>query len=389
MHLDHIKMSKEEICTHFADDYNRFLGAVATPIFQDSTFKHIEGSGYGGIGHYVYTMDNNPTTEIAEKKIAALEEGEDCVCFSSGMAAISSACMHYLSAGSHVIYLRNSYHSTKILISSYLERLGVKSTEVIGTSIDDFEMAVRPNTKLIMLESPATHLFCLQDIAAVVQLAKSRGIATVIDNSWATPMYMNPLSMGIDIVVHTASTYLGGHSDIIGGALISNKDVCDNIRGYGRSLFGACFDPQAAFLLIRGLRTLPVRMKVHMESGMAVATFLESHPKVRGVFYPGLESHPQHALAKSQMSGYSGLLSFTPRFSSLEKQTEFCDNLEHFIHGSSWGGYGSCVTSTTVWDNESEKVTGLPRGTLRLSIGLEKVETLMDSLDWALQKYCE
>jgi len=193
----------------------------------------------------------------------------------------------------------------------------------------------------------------------------------------------------VDIVVHTASKYLGGHSDIIGGALVASKEICDPIRGDERGILGAGLDPQAAFLMIRGIRTLPIRMKAHTESGMKVARFLENHPKVKGVFYPGLESHPQHELAKTQMTGYAGLLSFTPKFASAEKQTEFCDNLEYFIHGPSWGGFESLVCGTVGWDDESVKAIGIPRGTLRIAIGLERVETLMDSLDRSLNKYCE
>lgn len=372
-------MTKEDILMHLGDDYDRYLGAIVPPIFQNSLFTR-KNKDHG----YVYTRIGNPTTEIAERKIAALEEGEAGKCFSSGMGAISAAIMSFVSAGAHVICIRSAYGPTREFLSSYLVRFGVETTFVTGDRLDEFEQAIRPNTKLIYLESPSSHLFVLQDLEAVAQLAKARGIGTIIDNTWATPLFCNPLRFGIDMVVHSASKYLGGHSDIIGGVVIGRADAMEKITHEERALFGANMDPHQSWLLLRGMRTLPVRMRQHQESAMKIAEFLESHSKVEQVYYPGLKSHPQYELGRKLYTGYTGLISFLPRASE-QGIREMIPKLHYFEFGPSWGGFESLIVDPGVGiSEEASQATGIPRGLLRISVGLESVDSLIADLDQAL-----
>jgi cystathionine gamma-lyase len=371
---------KEDICTHLGDDYDRYLGAIVPPIFQNSLFTRTT-TDHG----YVYTRVSNPTIEIAEQKIAALEEGEAARCFASGMAAISAAVMHGIEKDSHVICAANAYPPARIFLDSYLSRFGVETTFVSGVSLAEFEQAVRPNTKVIYLESPASVVFTLQDLEQVAALAKAKGILTIVDNSWATPMYQNPLKFGIDLVVHSASKYLGGHSDIVAGVVVGSQARMEQLTHNERSLFGANMDPHQAWLLIRGLRTLPLRMRQHQESAMKIAAFLEAHPKIKQVLYPGLPSHPQYSLGRKQMSGYSGLMSFVPA-GSREQIRQFMKRLKLFQEGPSWGGHESLISGPGVdLDEETSLKTGIPVGLLRISVGLEHADSLIEDLEQAMR----
>ncbi len=375
------KWSKEDICAHLGDEYDRYLGAIVPPIFQNTLFtRKTVNHGYN------YTRVSNPTTEIAEKKIAALEEGEEARCFSSGMAAISAALTHYLEKDSHVICPRAVYLPVKVFLETYMKKFGCEVTFVSGESLEEFEQAIRPNTKIIYLESPLSNIFTLQDLEAISALAKYHGIATIIDNTWATPLYQNPLKYGIDLVVHSASKYMGGHSDILGGVIVGSKDVLDSIMNNERSLFGAVMDPHQSWLLIRSLRTLPVRLKQHQENGMQVAAFLESHPRVSAVYYPGLQSHPQYELGRKQMSGYCGLLSFVPR-GDKQQIMKMMKSLQYFEEGPSWGGFESLINSPGLWVNEETSIqSGIPIGLIRISVGLESADSIMGDLDRALNE---
>lgn len=371
--------SKEDICAHLGDDYDRFLGAIVPPIFQNSLFTR-KTVNHG----YTYTRVTNPTTEIAETKIAALEEGEEAKCFASGMAAITSTLMSVLEQGSHVLCPRSVYTPTRAFLENYMPRFGVEATFVESESVEAFERAIRPNTKVILLESPVSNLFTLQDLAQLAGLARAHNLTTIIDNTWATPMYQNPIRLGIDLVVHSASKYMGGHSDIVGGVVVGRKETLTEIMHRERGMFGAIMDPHQSWLLLRGLRTLPLRMRQHQESGMKVAKFLEEHPAVERVFYPGLQSHPQFELGRKQMSGYSGLMSFVPK-GSAEQIRAFIKQLSFFEEGPSWGGFESLINSPGVGiSEEASNLTGIPSGLVRISVGLEKAETLIDDLDRGL-----
>lgn len=373
------ELTQEDICTHLGDDYDDFMGAIVPPIFQNSLFTR-KRTDHG----YNYTRVSNPTIEIAEKKIAALEGGQEARCFSSGMAAISAIIMSYIGQGSHIIAPKNIYGPTRYFIETYLNRFGVTTTFVSGEEVEDFERVIRPETSLIYLESPVSNVFDMQDLEGIAKLARAKGIATVVDNTWATPIFQNPLSLGIDVVVHSATKYMGGHSDIVAGVMVGKKELMESITHNERGLFGATMDPHQAWLLIRGLRTLPLRMKQHQASALEIARFLEAHDRVDRVLYPGLESHPQYELGKKQMKGYSGLMGFVPKGNGGDI-VRFVKALKCFEEGPSWGGFESLINTPGLGiDEETSKEMGIPQGLVRISIGLENVDTLMEDLDRAL-----
>lgn len=372
--------TKEDICTHLGDEYDRYLGAIVPPIFQNSLFtcKRSQNAGYH------YTRTGNPTIEIAEQKIAALEEGEAAVAFSSGMAAITSALMHHLDKDSHVVALRNIYGPARDFLDTYLTRFGISITYVTGDSMDELAAALRPETRLIYLESPTTFLFTMHDLQAIADLARSHGAATIIDNTWATPLYQNPLRFGIDMVLHSASKYLGGHSDIVAGIVVGKREAMERLCRAERALFGGVMDPHQSWLLTRGLRTLPIRMKQHQENAMAVAQFLERHPKVERVLFPGLPSHPQYELGRRQMAGYSGLFSFLLRGTGAQA-IQFGKALEFFEEGPSWGGFESLYNPIGVNLGPAGRAAlQVPENLIRISVGLENLQTILRDLDQAL-----
>lgn len=383
------RFSDEYICTHLGDEYGRFNGAVIPPIYQNSlfvfeNFDDLANAMKDEQNNYLYWRGTNPTVEIVEKKIAALEKGEKCKLFSSGMAAISSAILTFLKAGDHVVSISNIYGPTTKFFE-YLEKFGVSYTNTPSTDLDVIEGLIQPNTKLIYLESPTTMTFKLLDLKAIASLAKEKEIRTVIDNTWATPLYQNPISLGIDIVVHSVSKYLGGHSDIVGGALITSNEIMIHLFYHEYQLLGGVMPPYEAWLLMRGLRTLPIRMRAHQESGLKVAQFLENHPSVKGVNYPGLKSSPDYELGKQQLKGYSGLMSFELADNSFESVRKVINSLKHFQIGVSWGGFESLVISPNYGYNTEQLISnGLDPGLIRISVGLENVDELIEDLDDSL-----
>ena len=373
----------EDICAHLGDEYGKFCGAIVPPIFQNSLFvQPTEANGITG-SDYVYSRVSNPTTDIAERKIAALEGADGALCFGSGMAALSTGIMYYMKANCHVVLVASSYGGAQALIKGYFPRkFGVTYTLVEGNSVEEIEAAIRPETTLIYLESPCTFTLKLQDLDAVAAIAKARGIGTVIDNTYATPLHQQPLKHGIDIVCHTASKYMGGHSDIVGGVLAARREIIEEIQNVDRTLFGGIMDPHAAWLLIRGLRTLPLRLKQHGESGKKVAAYLEKHPKVQKVFYPGSETYEQKELFEKYLTGTNGLLSFVPNGEPEDIQ-KFVGKLHYFQNGCSWGGFESLAIYIPC-DPDTIK-HGNPRHLVRIHVGLENVDHLIADLEQALE----
>lgn len=382
------KLTEEWICTHLGDEYDEYKGAVVPPIYQNSlhvfpTIEAKEAYNYKE-GEFLYGRYGNPTVDIVEKKIAALERGDAARCFGSGMAAISSALLTCLSAGDHVIAVKNVYGCTYTFLTKYLKRFNIDVTFVKGDKVSEFKDAIRENTKVIYLESPTTRNFLLQDLSAVAVLAKQHNIKTIIDNAWCTPLFQKPIEFGIDIVVHTLSKYLSGHSDVVGGVVISSQEIIDKITVEERELLGGILHPFEAWLVLRGIRTLPVRIKQHQENGMKVAQFLENHPKVKKMYYPGLPSHPQYELGKKQMTGSTGLMSFELD-TSPEKVRTFVNTLKLFKIGVSWGGFESLLTAPCLlWDDEKIKEFGLSKTMVRIGVGLEDVDELIEDLSSAL-----
>lgn len=375
-------MRSEEICTHYSEDPSRFAGAVTPPIFQSSLFTECEGNEGDREGRYAYTRVSNPTTEIVENKVAALEQGEAAKCFSSGMGAISAAMMHYLKKDSHVVAVASIYGPAHRFLAEYMKRFGVEVTFVKGTDTEEIEGAIRENTDLIYLESPSTYLFLVQDLAKIAEIAKRHHAATVIDNTYCTPIFQKPLTFGIDMVVHSASKYLGGHSDIIGGVVIGRKEDIDQIAQSERELFGAVMSPFDSWLMLRGIRTLPVRMKQHMANAMEMAAYFQELPVVKEVIYPWWETHPQYELAKKQMTGASGLMSVVFDLPG-EQIKRIVRELEFFHRGPSWGGFESLISPVGA-DLEQDNET-MKKGLVRLHIGLEGADLLKEDFERAVK----
>ncbi|MEJ5253210.1 MAG: PLP-dependent aspartate aminotransferase family protein [Armatimonadota bacterium] len=373
-------LSYEEICIHLGEDPERYMGSVVPPIFQNSLFTapSVEARSRRG-ERYIYTREANPTTDILNAKIAAMEGAETARCFASGMAAISAALMSQLRSGDHVVCVKNVYYPARALLQDYLSRFGVEVTFVQGTQVEHFEQAIRPNTRVFYLESPTSINLWLQPLEEVCALARARGITTIIDNTWATPVFQQPLQMGVDIVVHSASKYLGGHSDVIAGVVCTSQQHIEAIHRE-MTLIGGILDPFAGWLILRGLRTLPTRLYQHQANALRVAQWLAEHPAVHNVLYPGLPSHPQYDLARRQMSGFSGLFSFTLKRNSREAAVGVVNALRLFHIGVSWGGYESLALPMLIEDYDGEQRWGL-----RVHIGLEPPDSLIADLEGALR----
>lgn len=385
----------ETLMSHYAEDRENFLGAVVPPIFQNSLFVFPEWDDISAAfddpaNSYIYSRGNNPSAFITEEKIAKLAGGEKAKIFSSGMGAISSAILHYIRTGDHVITIKNTYGPTNNFLNKYLRgKMDIDVTFVTGNDIEEFNLAIKPNTKLIYIESPASSVFSLQDIKSVAETAQKNGINTIIDNTWATPIFQKPIELGIDIEVHSCSKYIGGHSDVVAGVIIGKTKDINEIFLEEHALFGAKIAPFEAWLLLRSLRTLPIRMQKHQENAMKIAEYLEKHPKVKTVLYPGLKSFPQYELGKKQMSGYSGLMSFIIDSEDLSLIKKFVNTLKIFKIGVSWGGHESLVFAPAIaylkeLPENQFKAMGISLGTIRISVGLENSEDLLNDLECAL-----
>ncbi len=387
----------ETMISHYAEERENYEGAVVPPIFQNSLFtfenwEAIDKAFDDRINTSIYSRGRNPGVHIVEKKLAALAGGEKSKLFTSGMAAITAAIMHFLNAGDHVIALKNMYGPANNLIHVYLkQKMGIESSFVFGTELSDFENAIQENTKLIYLESPSSAVFSIQDIEKVCKLAHKNGIKTIIDNTWATPIFQQPLKMGVDLEVHSCSKYIGGHSDVVAGLVIGNAADIDSISVNEFELLGGKIAPIEAWLIMRSLRTLPIRMKAHQEHALEVAEYLENHPKVQQVRYPGLKGFSQYELAKKQMSGYSGLMSFKLVSTNLDQIKLFFNSLELFMIGVSWGGHESLIYAPAIsylkeMSPQQFDALGISLGDMRISVGLENVEDLIADLEQALNK---
>lgn len=389
--------SIETLLAHFAENREDYQGAVVPPIYQNSLFtfedwEAIDAAFDDRTNQNIYSRGNNPTVTVAEQKIAAMAGGERAKLFASGMAAITAAVMHCVDAGDHIIGIHNIYGPANNLMRNYLrKKMGVETTFVAGGKVEDFAQAIRPNTRLIYLESPSSAVFGLQDIAAVAQLAKQHNIKTIIDNTWATPVFQKPLQMGIDLEVHSCSKYIGGHSDVVAGVVIGNKEIMEKLYVEEVELLGGKMAPFEGWLILRSLRTLPIRMKAHQENAMQVAQFLENHPKIDRVTYPGLQSFAQYALGQKQMTGYAGLLSFRLKTEELEQIKAFFNGLELFKIGVSWGGHESLIYAPAIsylkeLAPDQFAAMGISLGDMRISVGLENVEDLIGDLERGLGK---
>jgi cystathionine beta-lyase/cystathionine gamma-synthase len=380
------------IINELGEDRENYFNAVAPPIIQTSNFRvnkvdelrALFEDEYSG---YLYSRGLNPTVEILRKKLAALDGAEDCLVFNSGAAAIFASVLANVKAGDHIVSVDKPYTWAQRMFDIILPRFGVTTTYIDGTRIENFERAILPTTSVIYLESPNSWEFQLQDLTAVADLARSEGILTIIDNSYCTPLYQRPIEMGIDIAMQTATKYIGGHSDTVGGVLTGSKAMIKKIFDSEFLNIGSGIQPFNAWLLIRGLRTLPARLDRITQTTRKVADFLKNHPKVEGILFPFDESFPQYALARRQMQGACGLLSFYVHAGTRQQIVRFCESMQHIMMAVSWGGHESlilprCASLTPEQFDASSKEHRM----LRLYTGLEDAEYLIRVLEQAFAK---
>lgn len=385
----HIDPADELTCLGHGEDPQSQAGSMSPPIVQTSLFAHRSTDDLtAGLAaehqSHVYTLGQNPTVEAVETKIAKLERGESCKVLSSGMAAISAVFLGLLESGAHVLFVNNTYGPT-LQLADRLRSFGIDYDVVLSSDLDQIAAAMKPETRMVWMESPGTMLFRVVDIGAIAELAREHGALTVIDNSWATPLFQKPLLLGVDLVVHAATKYMGGHSDVIAGAIVGSAELLKKIFYNSYLLLGGAIGPFDAWLVNRGLRTLPNRMRQHHTDGLALALYLDEQPEVRRVFHPGVAADP--ALIKTQLSGFSGLFSFELDTDSYAEVASFVDRLRLFRIGVSWGG----VESLALTPNQSTNAANLacqqiPPGTVRLSVGLEGATVLIKDLEQAFSR---
>ncbi|BDS12070.1 aminotransferase class V-fold PLP-dependent enzyme [Aureispira anguillae] len=380
-----------QILTHTGEHKEEYYNAIVPPIIQSSNFAFPSIAAFRAgfkdeLDSSLYTRGNNPTVRILRQKLAAMEGSEDALVFSSGAAAIAAAVIANVAAGDHIICVQKPYSWTAKLIGNFLQRFGVEHSFVDGRSIKNIEAEIRPNTTVMMLESPNSLTFELQDLKACAALAQQHQITTIIDNSYCSPYYQNPIEYGIDIVVHSGTKYLGGHSDVVFGVVCSSQSMIKKIFASEYMTLGACISPNDAWLVIRGLRTLPIRLEKISQTTQTVIQYLKKHPKVDYVCYPLDEDFPQYELAKEQMRGAGGLFSVNFKANSIEQMERFCDSLTDFFQlAVSWGGHEALQIPTCVFYNlHPNEVPPLPFTFVRYYIGLEEADYLIDKFERAL-----
>ncbi|MFN7328987.1 MAG: cystathionine gamma-synthase [Bacteroidota bacterium] len=362
-------------------------GAIMTPIFQTSTYVQESPSKHKG---YAYARGANPTRNQLQKNIAALENGKFGLCFSSGMGA-TDAVLRLLNPGDEVITSNDLYGGSYRLFTKVYERAGIKFHFINLAKAENITPYITPKTRLLWLETPSNPLMRVIDIAACVALVKKHNIQVAVDNTFASPYLQNPLDLGADIVMHSVTKYLGGHSDVIMGALVVNDEQLYKDLAFIANSCGAVPGPQDSFLVLRGIKTLHLRMERHCFNGKKVAEYLRNHPKVGKVYWPGFNDHPNHDVAKKQMRDFGGMISFTLKNDSLENATTLMENMEVFSLAESLGGVESLINHPASMTHASipreERIkNGLSDSLIRLSVGVEDIEDLLADLEQALKK---
>ncbi len=383
-------MDISQIINELGEDRENYFNAVAPPIMQTSNFAFkkvadLSKAFEDEMGSYLYSRGLNPTVDILRKKLAALDGAEDCLVFNNGAAAIFAGIFANVKSGDHIVSVKAPYTWVQRMLDVILPRFGVTATYINGTKIENWEKATLPSTTFYYLESPNSWDFALQPIKEVAALAKSKGITTLIDNSYCTPLYQKPIEMGIDIAMQTATKYIGGHSDTLGGVLCGSHAMMKKIFDSEYLNIGSGIQPFNAWLLIRGLRTLPARIERITKSTAGVVAYMKQHPKVESILFPFDESFSQYELAKEQMKGACGLFTMVLKTDTRESNVRFCETLKHIMMAVSWGGHESLVIP---------KCAGLKPGDfdpnnkehryVRMYVGLEEPQYLINDLEQAL-----
>ena len=380
-----------------AGTLKNLYGTLAMPIYQTSTFI-FDSAEQGGRrfaleeAGYIYTRLGNPTTTVLENKIAVLEEGEAGVAMSSGMGAISSTLWTVLKAGDHIVTDKTLYGCTFALMNHGLTRFGVEVTFVDTSNLDEVKNAMKENTRVVYLETPANPNLKIVDLEGVCKVAHTNpNTLVIVDNTFATPYMQKPLKLGVDVVVHSATKYLNGHGDVIAGLVVTNKELADQIRFVGlKDMTGAVLGPQEAYYIIRGLKTFEIRMERHCKNARTIADFLNKHPKVEKVYYPGLESHPGYEIAKKQMKDFGAMISFELK-GGFEAGKTLLNNLKLCSLAVSLGDTETLIQhpasmTHSPYTKEEREAAGITDGLVRLSVGLENVEDIIADLEQGLEK---
>ena len=370
---------------HGGQHHEKVTGAVMPPVFQTSTY--VQSSPGKPIGDYEYSRAANPTRTALEESLASIENGARGLAFSSGLAA-TDCLLRMFKAGDEIIAMDDLYGGTYRLFTRLYKDSGIKFHFVDMNDLEKFQSLINENTKLVWVETPTNPLMKLADIAAIAQITKKHNILFAVDNTFATPYLQKPLDLGADIVMHSATKYLGGHSDVIAGALIIKDKALGEELHFKQFATGATLGPMDSFLVLRGIKTLHLRVQRHCENGEKVAAYLDNHPLVERVYYPGLASHPFHEIAKKQMSGFGGMVTFTFKSGKKEDAIKFLENLKVFTLAESLGGVESLANHPALMTHASipedkRKEVGISDDLVRLSVGIEDIEDLLADLEQA------
>ena len=385
-------MDLSYIINELGEERENYFNAVAPPIIQTSNFAFdtvadLRKAFEDEMAGYLYSRGINPTVDILRKKLAALDGAEDCLVFNNGAAAIFAAVLGNVKAGDHIVSVAKPYTWVQRMFDIILPRFGVHTTYIDGRKIENWQNATKANTTFFYLESPNSWDFALQPIKEVATFAKSKSIITLLDNSYCTPMYQNVIAMGIDMAMQTATKYIGGHSDTLGGVLSGTHTMIKKIFDSEYMNIGSGIQPFNAWLMIRGLRTLPVRLNQISNSTHKVLSFIKNHPKVESVIFPFDESFPQYKLAKEQMTGACGLFTFILKSKKVEEIENFCNSLQHIMMAVSWGGHESLVIPKCAGLQVSDfNPENIEHRYIRMYVGLEDPEYLIKDLEQALAK---
>jgi O-succinylhomoserine (thiol)-lyase len=371
-------------CIHAGQEPEPHTGAVTIPIYQTSTYVQPELGRHKG---YEYARTKNPTRSALEANLAALERGKHGFCFASGMSAIDVV-FRMLQSGDHVVAGEDMYGGSYRLFSRVLEKFGLKFTYVDTSDVNAVRGAIRPETKIVYLETPTNPMMRVTDLRACAELAHKAGALVVVDNTFCSPYIQRPIELGADIVVHSTTKFLNGHSDSVGGAVITKSDEVAEKLGFLQNAVGAILSPFDSWLVLRGIKTLAVRMKQHEENGMAMAQYLSRHKKVKKIYYPGLATHPQHELAKKQMNGFGSMISF--ELGSKENAKKFLDRVRLCSLAESLGGVESLISHPESMTHgsvppETRQRLGITPGLVRISVGIEDIEDLIADVDHAFE----
>ena len=379
---------------HAGEEQGKHFGSISVPIYNASVFAFDDADEAAAIHNfekegYFYGRLGNPTQEALEKAVCQLERGESALAFASGMAAVTAALLTVLKAGDHIVAPESHYSTTGSFFEYLSESFNIETTYIDQTDAENYRNAIRENTKVLYIETPSNPTLKITDIAAVAKIAQENGITTICDNTFATPFNQSPLALGVDVVLHSATKYFGGHSDLTAGMIAGKKDFVEKARLKTTKLFGGNIAPQTAWLVLRGIKTLALRMERHNANAQRIAEFLQEHPKVSQVNYPGLASHPNHEIAKKQMRGFGGMISFD--VGTVEAGKTLLNNVRLCTLATSLGGVETIIQHSASMTHaglspEQRLKAGVTDGLIRFSVGIENADDIISDLEQALDK---